>query len=1041
MSGSTWTWVGNTTAWTDASNWSLTGGDTGNANDYPAPGDTALLNSGIVQPLVITGTQLSDNTIDLSGSAVLDFANGSTLDDYSVVNGASGSGTIGVSGTFTDVGDITIAANATLVMALTSGSTLVSNGASGTPPTGDWGINDGLGGYFNGGTLYVLGGTIDNQEIHVNGGYTDITSTLLNNDELSVDGGMLEIDQQSTVSPSQLSFENADTAVASTIKFDAPSLFNGDDLGDIYNFITGDTLDIGVESIGTLVYNNVDTTNNLGTLIAEDGSGNVLFSAVLSQDKSDTYQQGSFTLNGSSGVAGSFLVTQGSGDTLISLSGTTSPGPLISAGGSVSYTAGGTPATLDAGLTVSDAESSNLDSATVALTSGFLAGDTLSATTTGTDITANYSAGTLTLSGTDTLSDYQTVLDSVTYSSSAGDPTNGGADDSRGIAWMVNDGTNTGTGNSSLSVSTPPTGPVVTAGGSASYNAGSSPATLDAGLTISDAESSNLDSATVTISSGYFAGDTLAATASEPDISVSYNSGTLTLTGTDTLSDYQTVLDSVTYSSSAGDPTDGGSDDSRSISWVVSDGTNTGTGGSSLSVSTPPTGPAVTAGGSASYNAGSSPATLDAGLTISDAEASTLDSATVAITSGFLAGDTLSVASADGISVNYNATTGTLTLSGAANLADYQTELDAVTYSSSAGDPTADGTDYSRTISWVVNDGTASSTTSTSSLSVTASVGIIGGPGSAPGDFTGVGLSDILYEDTANGASGYVAYPAGSNQGTWVGYTVNTAYSVAAIGDFTGGGTSEILYRDNANGAEGYVVPAANGSPASWVGLPDTSSAYTVVGSGDFTGNGQDSVLFEDLSTGDLGYFTLGNSSPNTWQSLGTPSLLYSVVGVGDFNGDGTSDIMFRDNATGQEGYYAMPQGGGQATWVGLGTSSTAYSVVGIGTFSASSVAQIMFRDNATGDFGYVTPANGSNVATWTDVGLSETAYTVVQVGDFTGNGLSDVLFRDNATGDVGYWAPSSGGSPATWTDLGTPSSAYSIMASPTWGAPTHLTV
>ena len=55
MSGSTWTWLGNTTAWAVASNWSLTQGDTGNPNNYPAPGDTALLNSGTVQPLVITG--------------------------------------------------------------------------------------------------------------------------------------------------------------------------------------------------------------------------------------------------------------------------------------------------------------------------------------------------------------------------------------------------------------------------------------------------------------------------------------------------------------------------------------------------------------------------------------------------------------------------------------------------------------------------------------------------------------------------------------------------------------------------------------------------------------------------------------------------------------------------------------------------------------------------------------------------------------------------------------------------------------------------
>jgi hypothetical protein len=760
MSGSTWTWLGNTTAWAAASNWSLTDGDTGNPNNYPAPDDTVVLNSGLVQPLAITGSQTSGNAIDLSGGGVVDFANGSTLDSGSAVNGSHG--TVDVAGVFTLLGSLgVVGSTGTLTVAIDG--TLVSNGTS-----NDIGINDGQAGALNSGTLVVTGGTVEAEGIHINDGIAIVTTALDSTDEISITGGSVEVDLTTAGAPT-LQFVTA--AVGSTIKLDDPTSYED---GSLQGFAAGDTLDIGTNLIGTIIYSG--DLGGFADLTVENSSGGTLFSAVLSGGDEPAFQAGTFVVGASGGTAGSFQVTQGSGDTLITEAGTTSPGPIVNAGGTVSYTAGGPAATLDGSLTVSDAESP-------------------------------------------------------------------------------------------------------------------------------------------------------------------------TLTG-----------------------------------------------------------------------------------------------ATVALTSGLLAGDTLSVASANGISASYDASTGTLTLSGRASVADYQTELDAVTYTSSAADPTAGGTDDSRTVSWAVNDSTAMSTASTSSLSVTASVGIIGS-GPAPGDFTGAGLSDILYEDTANGASGYVAYPAGSNQGTWVGYIVDTDYSVAAIGDFTGSSTSEILYRDDANGAEGYLVPAANGNPASWVGLPDTSSAYTVVGSGDFIGNGQDSVLFEDMSNGDLGYFTLGDSGPNTWQSLGTPSLLYSVVGVGDFNGDGTSDIMFRDNATGQEGYYAMPRGGGQATWVGLGTSSTAYSVVGIGNFTGDQAAQIMFRDNASGDFGYVTPANGSNVATWTDIGLSETAYTVVQVGDFTGNGLSDVLFRDNATGDIGYWTPPSGGGQATWTDLGMSSTAYSVIGSPSDGAPIHFVV
>ncbi len=79
----------------------------------------------------------------------------------------------------------------------------------------------------------------------------------------------------------------------------------------------------------------------------------------------------------------------------------------------------------------------------MSITGGLLTGDTLAATTTGTSITASYNAstGVLSLTGSDTLAHYQQVLDSVSYASSSQNPTNSGADPSRTISWVVNDGT------------------------------------------------------------------------------------------------------------------------------------------------------------------------------------------------------------------------------------------------------------------------------------------------------------------------------------------------------------------------------------------------------------------------------------------------------------------------------------------------------------------------------------------------------------------------------------------------------------------------
>lgn len=317
MSGSTFTWSGATsTAWAPSGNWMPAG--------PPSSGDTANINPGTPNILTLSATELNNDTINLLNGATLAFDNGATLDGSSTVNGIAG--TIDVSGVFTDYGNIAVSSGQTLVVSMAPGATLISNGPNQNGPGTDIGINDGGAGEFNGGALYVLGGTLDNQEVHVNGGYTDVTSALESNDELSLDGGTLEIAQQTTVSPAQITFINADTSVSSVLKLDNPTLFDGDNNGVLYAFKAGDTIVIG-QSVARVIYN-LDTAINGGTLIAENAAGNPLFTAQLSGGDAPTFASGTFDLDGGT-IAGSFQVVSASnGDVLISepsSPGTTTP--------------------------------------------------------------------------------------------------------------------------------------------------------------------------------------------------------------------------------------------------------------------------------------------------------------------------------------------------------------------------------------------------------------------------------------------------------------------------------------------------------------------------------------------------------------------------------------------------------------------------------------------------------------------------------------------------------------------------------------------
>ena len=126
---------------------------------------------------------------------------------------------------------------------------------------------------------------------------------------------------------------------------------------------------------------------------------------------------------------------------------------------------------------------------------------------------------------------------------------------------------------------------------SASYAALGSPTTLSPAATVSDVDNQNLASATVSITSGLLTGDTLAATTTGTSIAAAYSAstGVLSLTGSDTLAHYRQVLDSVSYSSSSQNPTNSGTDPSRTISWAVNDGTlNSATQTTTVNISSGP---------------------------------------------------------------------------------------------------------------------------------------------------------------------------------------------------------------------------------------------------------------------------------------------------------------------------------------------------------------------------------------------------------------------------------------------------------------------
>jgi hypothetical protein len=583
--------------------------------------------------------------------------------------------------------------------------------------------------------LAVTDETYDTQIGYVTpGGATGVTS-------FSLDGITYTMDQ-----PSEFAVDST-----TVNQFGAPPLSTGSTDGVLVGNVQGGPLKSVTMSLTngdrmTVQSLDIDiSTPSKVSLEALDASGNVVGTYPLDS----TSGTSSFVVDLSSNPAfagiKSFRIIETDSNslfpTLNNFTYVDLPLQVTTDSGSAAFVAGdnatSTPVAIDSGLTVSDSAVGTLSSATVAITGGFQSGeDALSFTNDGVtmgNITSTYNAatGVMTLtssSSSATLAQWQSALRSVKYTDTVVTPNNA----TRTVSFTAVDsaGNTSITATRTVTVTDTDQTPIVrTTGGTTNYVGASSAVTIDGGVAVSDLDNTTQSAGSVSISSGFHSGDSLAFSNTNSttfgNISGSYNSatGVLTLTSSGALAtdaQWANALKAVTFSSTS--TTYG----SRTISFSTSDGTKTSAAASDTINMTAP--PAITTdSGSAAFVAGdnttSTPVAVDSGLTVTDGSAATLSQVTVAITGGFQSGkDELSFTN-DGVTMgniaeqSYNSATGVMTLtssSASATLAQWQSALQSVTFTNTAVTP--DNT--TRTIGFTATDG-AGNTSATATRTVT----------------------------------------------------------------------------------------------------------------------------------------------------------------------------------------------------------------------------------------------------------------------------------------------------------------------------------
>ena len=379
------------------------------------------------------------------------------------------------------------------------------------------------------------------------------------------------------------------------------------------------------------------------------------------------------------------------------------------------------------GLTISDADSTQLQSARVSFVGSFDATDVLELVSEAGNITPASSydtvSGRLTMTGVGSIAEYEKLLRAVTFKSNSAKPST----TDRSVQFLVTDAEGI-VSTLDAAVSKPPlrtikvvsvnntpllrymANGVQQAGDTMTYNENDGEKLVQPDkLWITDLDDVNMESAKVEIIANYQQSEDTLTFADTSKITGTWDSnfGVLTLFGTATNDEYRMALESVKYSN----PLQAPSPLPRKVQISVNDGEENSPGGNGITtinvinVNDIPVLQITATDAPAVYKENDAPVALVKSVTISDADDTLLSFATVKFSGtlgvGFDQFDVLTMGESSGLLAVYAPVDGTLTISGNQPQNAYASALTLVKYSSASENPLS-GT---RSVLFSVSDG------------------------------------------------------------------------------------------------------------------------------------------------------------------------------------------------------------------------------------------------------------------------------------------------------------------------------------------------
>jgi hypothetical protein len=666
---------------------------------------------------------------------------------------------------------------------------------------------------------------------------------------------------------------------------------------------------------------------------------------------------------------------------------------LVPSAGSAAYTEAGGAVVIDGLLVLSDVDSSSLSSATVQITGSYQSGsDTLLFA--GSGSTGNIAAspfdaitGTLTLTsagGIATVAQWQEALRLVRFDSTSASP---GA--TRVISFQVDDGDGgvslSAVQTRAIAITDVNSAPTLTGGGAAAFTENGAAVVLDGALAVADPDTPVLAGATVSITTGFDAGQDVLAFTPAGGITGSYNAttGVLSLSGSGTPAEYRQVLQSVTYRNTSDTP----STAPRTIAFQVDDGqgvsnlSNTTT--VALSITATNDAPVVGGGGVLGYVEGGLAAAISPLMTVADIDSASFDGGTLTVAfsvngtpddqlvilNGGTGAGQIGISGTGvafgGVSIGsfsggVNGASLVVTLNSAATAAAVQALARAVAFSNTSEAPST----ALRTVTYTVVDGDGGSDTGSATATVNVT-GVNDAPvidaqaavlayteNAAPMVIAGATTVNDIDSTDFSGGSLTVGFAANGtaadqlavrNEGTGAGQVGVSGSTItfggAAIGGFVGGNNGAALVVSFNSAAATKAAVQALARNITFANTSDNPSTlartveFTVVDGDGGTQSGSTAATINLTAVNDAplvgGGGTLAYTENGATVAISPGGTIIDPDSI-DFNG-GSLTVGFTANGTSHDQLGIIHQGTG-AGQVGISGASVSFGGANIGT-------------------------------------------------------------------------------------------------------------